>query len=118
MAATTYDLTIEQGATFSLVITYKDNDTPIDLSGYTARMQVRATAESATVLIELTTANGRIVLGPWSGGAAGTITLTIAAADTAALTAGRALYDLELISGSVVTRLIQGVCTISRNITR
>jgi hypothetical protein len=115
MAATTYDILIEQGATFSLVITYKDNDTPIDLDGYTARMQVRATAESATVLIELTTGDGRIVL----GGAAGTITLTIAAADTAALTAGRALYDLELISGSgIVTRLIQGVCTISRNITR
>ena len=116
MAATTYDLTIEQGATFSLVITYKDNDTPVSLVGYTARMQVRSTMESATVLIELTTgADARIVL----GGAAGTITMTISATDTAALTAGRAVYDLELISGGgVVTRLIQGVCTISRNVTR
>jgi hypothetical protein len=116
MAATTYDITIEQGATFSLVITYKDNDTPVNLTGYTARMQVRSTMESATVLIELTTgADGRIVL----GGSAGTITMTIAATDTAALTAGRAVYDLELVSGGgIVTRLIQGVCTISRNVTR
>ena len=115
MAATTYDITIEQGATFSQVVTYKESGVAINLTGYTARMQVRATLESASTLVELTTANSRIAL----GGAAGTITLTIAAADTAALTAGRGVYDLELVSGSgIVTRLLQGVCTISRNVTR
>jgi hypothetical protein len=115
MAATTYDLLIEQGATFSQVITYKDNGVAVNLTGYTARMQVRATLESASTLVELTTANSRIAL----GGTAGTISLTIAAADTAALTAGRGVYDLELVSGSgIVTRLLQGVATISRNVTR
>jgi hypothetical protein len=45
--------------------------------------------------------------------------LTISATDTAALTAGRGVYDLELVSGSgIVTRLLQGVATISRNVTR
>ena len=115
MAATTYDILIEQGATFSQVITYKESGGAVDLTGYTARMQVRSTLESAEALIELTTANGRIAL----GGAAGTITLTISATDTAALTAGRGVYDLELVSGSgIVTRLLQGVCPISRNVTR
>ena len=115
MAATTYDITIEQGATFSQVITYKESGVAINLTGYTARMQVRSTLESATSVVELTTANSRITL----GGAAGTITLTISATDTAALTAGRGVYDLELVSGSnIVTRLLQGVCTISRNVTR
>jgi hypothetical protein len=115
MAATTYDLLIEQGATFSQVITYKDNGVAVNLTGYTARMQVRATLEAATALIELTTANGRIAL----GGTAGTITLSISATDTAALTSGRGVYDLELVSGSgIVTRLLQGVATISRNVTR
>lgn len=115
MAATTYDLLIEQGATFSQVITYKESGVAVNLTGYTARMQVRSTLESAEALIELTTANGRIAL----GGAAGTITLTISATDTAALTAGRGVYDLELVSGSgIVTRLLQGVATISRNVTR
>jgi hypothetical protein len=115
MAATTYDILIEQGATYSQVITYKDNGVAVNLQGYTARMQVRATIEAATALIELTTANERIVL----GGAAGTITLAISATDTAALTAGRGVYDLELVSGSgIVTRLLQGVATISRNVTR
>ena len=115
MAATTYDITIEQGATFSQVITYKESGVAINLTGYTARMQVRSTLESATSVVELTTANSRIAL----GGAAGTITLTISATDTAALTAGRGVYDLELVSGSgIVTRLLQGVATISRNVTR
>ena len=115
MAATTYDITIEQGATFSQLITYKESGVAINLTGYTARMQVRSTLESATSVVELTTANSRIAL----GGAAGTITLTISATDTASLTAGRGVYDLELVSGSgIVTRLLQGVATISRNVTR
>jgi tRNA threonylcarbamoyladenosine modification (KEOPS) complex Pcc1 subunit len=100
---------------YSQVITYKESGVAVNLTGYTARMQVRSTLESAEALIELTTANGRIAL----GGSAGTITLTISATDTAALTAGRGVYDLELVSGSgIVTRLLQGVATISRNVTR
>ena len=115
MSATTYDILIEQGATYSQVITYKEAGVAVNLTGYTARMQVRATLESASTLVELTTANSRITL----GGSAGTITLTISATDTAALTAGRGVYDLELVSGSgIVTQLLQGVATISRNVTR
>jgi hypothetical protein len=115
MAATTYDILIEQGATYSQVISYKESGVAINLTGYTARMQVRATLEAASTLVELTTANSRIAL----GGTAGTISLTISATDTAALTSGRGVYDLELVSGSgIVTRLLQGVATISRNVTR
>jgi hypothetical protein len=115
MAAMTYDILIEQGATFSESMVYKDQGVAINLTGFTARMQVRATLESASTLVELTTANDRIAL----GGTAGTITLSISATDTEALTAGRGVYDLELVSGSgIVTRLLQGVATISRNVTR
>lgn len=115
MAATVYDIVIEQGATYSQSITYIDNGTAVNLTGYSARMQVRSTMEAATFLIELTNANGRIAL----GGVAGTIVLSIAAADTTAITAGRGVYDLELVSGSgVVTRLLQGVANITRNVTR
>ena len=115
MSATTYDILIEQGATYGQLVTYKESGVAVNLTGYTARMQVRSTLESASTVVELTTANGRIAL----GGAAGTISLTISATDTAALTAGRGVYDLELVSGSgIVTRLLQGVATISRNVTR
>lgn len=110
-----YDLCIQQGATFTRVITWKQDGALVNLTGYTARMQLRATTEAAQALIELTTANNRITL----GGSAGTITLTISATDTAALTAGRAVYDLELVSaGGIVTNLLGGVVNILRNVTR
>jgi hypothetical protein len=112
---TSYDLCIQQGATFTKVITWKRDGALVNLTGWTARMQIRATTEAATALIDLTTENGRIAL----GGTAGTITLTISATDTAALTAGRGVYDLELVSpGGLVTNLMGGVVSIPRNITR
>ena len=107
---------IEIGATFGIVITWRDeNDALVDLTGYTARMQIRETAKDAAQIIELTTENGRIAL----GGALGTITLSIAVADTEAITDERGAYDLELINPSTeVTRLIKGQVTFPSNVTR
>ena len=110
-----YRFEIRQGSTVRRNFALSIDDNPVNLTGYTARMQIRATAEASTALIELTTENGRIAL----GGTAGTITLTISATDTAALTAGRAVYDLELVAANgTVTNLLGGVVTIPRNITR
>lgn len=111
----THDLCIPAGATFSRVIRYKADGSNVNLTGYTARMQIRPSAASATTTLSLTTENGRIAL----GGTAGTITLTVSATDTAAITAGRYVYDLELVSaGGIVTRLLQGVVTVIANVTR
>lgn len=111
----TADLCIQQGATFSRLIRWKADGANVNLSGFSARMQIRPTAASATTTLSLTTENGRIAL----GGTAGTITLTISATDTAAITAGRYVYDLELVSaGGIVTRLLQGIVTVSANVTR
>ena len=111
----TYDLCIQQGATFTKVFRWKANGSPVNLTGWTARMQIRATADAAAALIELTTQNARIVL----GGTEGTITLNISATDTAGLPAGRGVYDLELVApNSAVTCLVGGAVTIPRNITR
>lgn len=113
--ANTYNITVEQGATYTLAITYKDaSGNAINLSGYTARMDVRATYNSPSTIIELTTENGRIEL----GGVNGTINLSITAANTAALPTSNAVYDLELDSGSAVTRLIQGRFIVDPEVTR
>lgn len=116
MAAGEYDITVEQGATFSRVLTWKNSSgTAYNLTGYTARMKAKANYSSANAIVELTTENGRIAL----GGAAGTVTLTISAADTAALSATTGVYDLELISGGgAVTRLVQGKFTVSPEVTK
>lgn len=115
MSAGVYKVTIEQGATFALVLTWKDSaGAPIDLTGYTARMQIRTSARAATATLALTTENGRIAL----GGAAGTITLSISAVDTAALAARPYVYDLELVTGASVTRLLDGECLVTPEVTR
>lgn len=112
--AGTHNFRANQGETFSKVLTWKDSaGTPITLTGYTAKMQVRL-IPGTTVIIELSTVNGRIVL----GGIAGTITLTIAATDSAALPPGEYRYDLEMTTGGgVVTRLLEGQFTVKAEIT-
>jgi len=88
---------------------------PVNLTGYTARLQIRETVEATDTLLSLTTENGGITL----GGTAGTITLLASATATAALDFVNAVYDLEVISGSgVVTRLLHGTVTLSKEVTR
>lgn len=117
MAASSYKLSIEQGATFDFLCTFKAGTpaVPVDLTGYTARMHVRSKVDSPTTLLELTTENGRIVL----GGAAGTIRLVLPAAQTAALVWKVGYYDLELVSPTGnVRRLLKGLVTVSPEVTR
>lgn len=111
------DLTIYQGATFSRTLLWEAGQppAPVNLTGYTARMQLRVTPDSGFTLLALTTENSRITL----GGAAGTIVLSLSAADTAALAFPRAVYDLELVSpGGVVRRLVEGEVSLSKEVTR
>jgi predicted MFS family arabinose efflux permease len=115
MAAGTLDFTIEQGATFNLLLTWKINDTLVNLTGYTARLQARVDVEDTELILSLTTANAGITL----GGAAGTISLDQTATQTTLLPAGTYVYDLELIAAnSTVTRLVQGELLISPEVTR
>jgi hypothetical protein len=88
---------------------------PVNLTGFTARMQIRASLEDDDTLASLTTENGGITL----GGTAGTVALLLSATDTAALDFTSAVYDLELISsGGVVTRLLSGAVTLVPEVTR
>lgn len=120
----TLDLEVYQGAYWSQRLVYEDsNSAPIDLTGYTARMQVRRTVdETGDPIIELTTENGGITLGeplPTDG----VVLLEISAADSAALPATvsdrKWRYDLELVpAGGEVRRLVMGKFTVSLEVTR
>lgn len=115
-AVASSDLTVNQGATWSQVINWKTGSpaTPVNTTGYTARSQWRSAYASSTVVMELTTGNGRISLTN-----AGVITLSLTATETAAIAAGRYVYDLELVSsGGQVTRLLEGVVTVTPEVTR
>jgi hypothetical protein len=109
-----YNFTIEQGATFNLLMTWKIDNVAVNLTGYTARLQARIDVDETDTILSLTTGAG-ITL----GGAAGTINLDQTATQTALLPKGEYVYDLELqSSGGIVTRLLQGELNISAEVTR
>lgn len=114
--AANYDITIEQGATFQLNLIWKDSGgNPIDLTDYTARMQVRQKYTSDEAALSLSTENGTIVM----GGVSGTVNISAPAADTANLSIKTGVYDVEIVSPSgVVTRLIEGCVVVSPEVTR
>jgi hypothetical protein len=116
MAAASYDFTIEQGTTLSQIFVWKTSDgVVIPLTGYSARMQVRASIASPDVLLELTTTNGLIIITPNDG----KIELRCTPSVTSAITWSRGKYDLELVSpAGVVTRLLYGNISVSKEVTR
>lgn len=88
---------------------------PIDLTGYTARMQLREKLDSTTILAEYTTENGKIVIDT----ATSKITVLVDPVTTAGYTFNTAVYSLELISsGNQVTQLIFGNITLIKEVTR
>lgn len=107
---------IYQGATFDDVLTWKSAGVPVDLTGCTARMQVREQIDSPSVLLSLTTENGGIVL----GGTSGTVSIHMSAVDTAAITWTAGVFDLEIIfaDGVTVRRLLSGSISVSPEVTR
>lgn len=116
MAAAKLNLKIEQGATFSRVVTWNAGvlPTPVNLTGCTARMQVRERFDSPDKMLELSTEAGGIAL----GGAAGTIAITATASQTAAMRKRSGVYDLEVqFADGAVRRLLQGTVAISPEVT-
>lgn len=114
MPASTHDFVIEQGTDDDKPMIWLDSaGNPVNLTGCTARMQIRPSVSSETILLELTTENGGITL----GGATGKITLNFTEATTSSLAKG-GVYDLEIVIGGKVKRLIQGTIAISKQVTR
>lgn len=113
------DLRLHQGATWHVQFTYKvgadpATATPVDLTHYVARLQVRSAWYSETPLLALTEAAG-ITL----GGGAGTIDLNLSATETAALTWREGVYDLELVTPEGgVRRVLAGKVTVIPEVTR
>lgn len=118
MAAAKINLTVEKGATFTKNFVWKDaKGRAINITSYTANLQVRATADPASaVLLELGSQapESGIVL----GGTAGTINLTITDEETAALTFTKGVYDLLLsLPDGTKKRLLQGSFAVSPAVT-
>lgn len=110
-----YTFVMDQGSTWNTVLTWKISGTPVNLTGYTARMQARSTVDATTTIFSWTSAGGQLVL----GGAAGTITFNVADSVTSTYPDGTYVYDLEVESGGgETTRLLQGTFQIVPEVTR
>jgi hypothetical protein len=108
-----YNLVCDQATTFNFQFQIKNDSTPWDLTGYTGVMTVRPFVGAQTETVVASTANGRMVLTALTG----RINITIDAATTAAITAGRYSYDLVLDSGSSVTRILEGKFVVTGAVT-
>lgn len=102
------NITIDQGTDFATSIDVTDdNGDPTDLTGFTGAAQLRKHYTSAnSFAFSVAVANG-------------SVTLSMNSATTANISSGRYVYDCELTSGSnVVTRIVEGIVTISPQVTR
>lgn len=118
LTAGVHNFTCEQGATFRRVITWSDeNGVAINLAGSTARMQVRNTHETSSVVLSLssTGANPAITMDEPNG----QITIVISDTVTATLSDGPKVYDLEVVMANQdVVRLLEGQFVVSPEVTR
>lgn len=117
MTAGVWNTIIDQGSMWTLQITYEDpNSTPINITGYTAEMQLRSLPSDLTPALTLSSANGDIVI----TGAQGIISITASSQQTGAVDEGTYYYDLEITDpvSNEVTRIIQGQVVVSAEVTR
>lgn len=116
MMAVTYNTVIDQGADWYINFVYQNPaGTPVNITGYTAALQIRTSPLARTAVLTLTTANSGLVI----TGNTGTIAAHATNAQTTAITNGRYVYDLEITSPTgIVTRLVQGTIEVSPQVTR
>lgn len=103
------NIVVDQGATFSIDITLQDdNGDPINLTGFTGRSQLRkhytsSNSQAFTVSLNV---------------ALGLVTLSLTANQTSNIVAGRYVYDVEVASSEQVLRIIEGIVTVTPEVTR
>lgn len=119
-----YHLTMWQGSTFGLTLQLQDSSgNTQDLTGYSARMQMRSAYNSGTATETLTTSNGEISI---SGA---NLSISLAATRTANIYVDlnssskppktMYVYDLELIdNANTVSKLLYGDVTVYGEVTK
>ena len=102
---------IDQGADFTTTVTVTDsNGDAVSLVGYSAAAQIRKSYSSSTSTAFTTSI---------SNASGGEITITLSDSQTAALEAGRYLYDVLITaSGGDKTRVVEGQVTVNPSVTR
>lgn len=105
------DLTITRGDTETLLVTItSDGTTPVNVTGRTYSSQMRTTPDISTISITATCA---VV-----NGAAGQVSVTFSATNTAILDPGYLYWDLQENASGVITTILSGTVTVLADVTR
>jgi hypothetical protein len=111
--ATISNLVIDQGTTFSSIITLTNQDgTPMDLTDFTVRSQFRKSYQSSSAVNFQASIYDAL---------AGQVQLKLDPSDTTDIQAGRYLYDIELTSpapDSSKIRALEGLVILTPEITK
>ena len=110
------NVSINAGTNYVLPLQWVNLSTnlPFDLSGYSSKLQVRASYTDPIILLEMSTANGRIIL----GGAQGDIDVVFVPSDTLGIAWSKAIYDLLVTSPlGVDTKLCKGEFIVEPTVT-
>ena len=107
--ASTKNLVIDKGTTFTEYISYLDNSkNPISLQGYTVAGQMRRSFYSANAI----TFSANLV-----DAANGNVLISLTASETANIKDGRYVYDIEATNNTTVKRIIEGLVTVYHGVT-
>lgn len=106
---------VDQNATFRFQIQYTQNDgTPIDLTGASAKMQVRDTAGGTKLAVSLTSPSNGITIDEESG----TLDIVMTPTQTNKLFFPKSSYDVMVVdSNGDKIKLLEGFITLSRSVT-
>lgn len=120
MPAGVADLALDQGSTFGFtlrIFTDKTKAARRDLTGFSARMQVRKFAASGSTIWKSSDYSGSVTI---PTPASGEIIVRLEAAQTKDFPAGRLNYDVEIFTASdaQVERVIRGALVVIPETTR
>lgn len=106
------ELTVDQGATFESTLDLVDDDgSAINVTNYIFTGQIRKSyySNNSTANLTISVVNA----------ANGNVNISLNAATTTNIKAGRYLYDVKMTdTANVVTRIVEGIITITPQVTR
>lgn len=113
MAAPKHNLTIDQGSDFVFDLVVSESGVIKDLTGYSARSQIRPKRASSTLTASFTC---EVLTPPVNG----VVKMTLPNATSSAMEAGLYYYDLEIYTSgdAIVKRILQGEITLTQEVTR
>jgi hypothetical protein len=108
------NFTVPQGATYPIRMRWLINNVPVNLTGATVRAQLRREFDAPSAALDCTLANGKAFLDTSTN----FFGFDLLPADTNALEATSYFFDVVVTLSGDVTRAMQGIITLTPQVTR